>query len=219
MSRGLTKLQVGPQDKTRAARHFESEADAYSGRAERGLRKRLSARERQALFDLAEFGDPSVATMIDVGCGGGVYALAAKAAGLRVTVVDVSPRMIHNLKGKVDLALVGDVECIHLAARYDVVVCSGVLDFVVHPEIAFRNLCRLVLPGGRLVIQAPRASLGGYLYSLGVKALHGFRMNLFTVHWLTRQANHCGLRFVRSRRPLPYNLAVLFQRPATLPVD
>jgi len=219
MSRGLTKFQVYAQDKARAARHFESEADAYTGRAERGLRRHLSARERQALFDLAAFEDPSVATMIDVGCGGGVYALAAKAAGLRVTVVDLSPRMIHNLKGKVDRALVGDVEHIHLAAQYDVVVCSGVLDFVVRPEIAFRNLCDLVVPGGRLVIQVPRASLGGYLYALGVKASHGFRMNLFTVHWLTRQANHWGLRFIRSRRPLPYNLVVLFQRPATLPAD
>lgn len=219
MSWGFADFRVSAQDKALAALHFESEADAYSGRAERGLRRHLSARERQALFDLAEFGDPSVATMIDVGCGGGVYALAAKAAGLRVTVVDVSPKMIRNLTGKVDRALVGDVECIHLAERYDVVLCSGVLDFVVRPEIAFRNLCELVQPGGRLVIQAPRASIGGYLYSLAAKARHGFRMNLFTVGWFTRQANQLGLQFVRSRRPLPYNLVVLLRRPALLPAD
>jgi hypothetical protein len=99
------------------------------------------------------------------------------------------------------------------------VVCSGALDFVVHPEIAFRNLCHLVLPGGRLVIQVPRASVGGRLYSLGVRACCGFRINLFTVHWLTRQAKRWGLKLIRSQRPLPYNLVALFRRPAAPPAD
>jgi 2-polyprenyl-3-methyl-5-hydroxy-6-metoxy-1,4-benzoquinol methylase len=186
---------------------------------ERGPLKRLRARERQALFEFAEFDDRSIATMIDVGCGGGVYALAAKAAGLRVTAVDVCPGMIETLKGKVDQALVGDVECLHLDARYDVVVCSGALDFVMRPDTAFRNLCQLVLPGGRLVIQAPRVSVGGHLYALGIKACYGFRMNLFTAHWFTRQAKRWGLNLLRAQRPLPHNLVALFRRPAILPAD
>jgi 2-polyprenyl-3-methyl-5-hydroxy-6-metoxy-1,4-benzoquinol methylase len=161
----VTKFQVCAEDKARAARYFQSHSDAYNRRVERGALKHVRARERRALFELVEFEDPSVATMIDVGCGGGVYALAAKAAGLRVTAVDVCSGMIDNLKGKVDQALVGDVECLHLEARYEVVVSPGALDFVVHPEIAFRNLCHLVLPGGRLVIQVPRASVGDRLYS------------------------------------------------------
>jgi hypothetical protein len=99
------------------------------------------------------------------------------------------------------------------------VVCSGALDFVVHPEIAFRSLCHLALPGGRLVIQVPRASVGGRLYSLGVRACCGFRINLFTVHWLTRQAKRWGLKLIRSQRPLPYNLVALFRRPAALPAN
>jgi SAM-dependent methyltransferase len=216
---GVTQFQVCAEDKARAARYFQSHSDAYNRRVERGALKHLRARERRALFELVEFEDPSVATMIDVGCGGGVYALAAKAAGLRVTAVDVCSGMIDNLKGKVDQALVGDMECLHLEARYDVVVCSGALDYVVHPKVAFRNLCDLVLPGGRLVIQVPRGSVGGRLYSVGVRACCGFRINLFTVRWLTRQANRWGLELIRFQRPLPYNLVALFRRPAALPAD
>jgi 2-polyprenyl-3-methyl-5-hydroxy-6-metoxy-1,4-benzoquinol methylase len=211
----VTQFPVVAEDKARALRHFQSQSHAYNQLVERGALKYLRARERQALFELAELGDPSIATMIDVGSGGGVYALAAKAVGLRVTAVDVCPGMIDNLKGKVDLALVVDVERLQLEARHDVVVCSGALDFVVHPEIAFRNLCQLVSPGGRLIVQVPRASVSGHLYALGVRVCLGFRTNLFSVRWLAREAERWELEFVRSQHPLPHNLVALFRRPAT----
>lgn len=215
----MTTFPVSAEDKARALRHFQSQSHAYNELVDRGALKYVRARERRALFELAEFGDPSITTMIDVGCGGGVYALEAKAHGLRVTAVDVCPGMIDNLKGKVDLALVGDMECLDLEERYDVVVCSGALDFVVRPEIAFRNLCQLVSPRGRLIIQAPRASVAGHLYALGARGWGGFRMNLFTVRWLTREAERWGLELVRSQHPLPYNLVARFRRHATLPAD
>jgi 2-polyprenyl-3-methyl-5-hydroxy-6-metoxy-1,4-benzoquinol methylase len=215
----VTQFQVFAEDKARALRHFQSQSHGYNRLVERGALKYFRARERQALLQLAEFGDPSITTMIDVGAGGGVYALAAKAVGLRVTAVDVCPGMIDNLQGKVDVALVGDVECLQLEARYEVVVCSGALDFVLHPEIAFRNLCHLVSPGGRLIVQVPRASVGGHLYALGVRAWGGFRTNLFTMAWLTREAERWGLELARAQYPLPHNLVARFQRPATLPAD
>ena len=46
--------------------------------------------QSKAVFDLARFNQCS-GPMIDVGCGTGVYALAAKAVGLSVTAIDVSP--------------------------------------------------------------------------------------------------------------------------------
>jgi 2-polyprenyl-3-methyl-5-hydroxy-6-metoxy-1,4-benzoquinol methylase len=213
----VTQFQVGAEDKARALRHFQSQSHGYNRLVERGALKYFRARERQALLQLAEFRDPSISTMIDVGSGGGVFALAAKAAGLRVTAVDVCPGMIDNLRGKVDLALVGDMESLHLEARYDVVVCAGALDFVLRPEIAFRNLCHLVAPGGRLIVQVPRASVGGHLYALAVRAWGGFRLNLFTVDWLAREAERWGLALVRSQHPLPHNLVARFQWPATVP--
>jgi 2-polyprenyl-3-methyl-5-hydroxy-6-metoxy-1,4-benzoquinol methylase len=215
----VTQFQVYAEDKARALRHFQSQSHGYNRLVERGALKYVRARERQALLQLAGFGDPSKTTMIDVGSGGGIYALAAQAAGLRVTAVDACPGMIDNLQGKVDLAMVGDLESLQLEARYDVVVCSGALDFVLHPDIAFANLCHLVAPGGRLIVQVPRASVGGHLYAWGIKMWSGFRMNLFTVHWLAREAERSGLEFVQSQYPLPHNLVARFQRPATLPAD
>lgn len=212
----MTNFHVVAEDKIRALHFFQSQSHAYNRLVERGPLKSLRVRERQAVFDLAQFDDDSIASMIDVGCGGGVYALAAKEAGLRVTAVDVCLGMIDNLKGRVDQAFVGDVESFDLAATYDIVVCSGALDFVVSPESALRNLCHLVAPGGRLVIQAPRAALGGYLHALCIRVSFGFRVNLFTVGWLGQEVKRWGLQLTRYRTPLPFNLVALFSRPATV---
>jgi 2-polyprenyl-3-methyl-5-hydroxy-6-metoxy-1,4-benzoquinol methylase len=43
-----------------------------------------------------------------------------------------------------------DVEDLRGIGTFDRVVCAGVLDFVVDPDLAFANVCRLVASGGRL---------------------------------------------------------------------
>ena len=215
----MSEFRVGPRDKARAVHHFESLSDAYNRAVERGPLKYMRARERRAVFDLARFDDPSVATMIDVGCGGGVYALAAKAAGLHVTAVDVSPGMIDTVASKVDQAVVGDLESLRLQTTYQVVVCSGVLEYALSPEIAVENLCRLVAPGGRLVIQTPRASVGGSLYALWVRSSLRWRVNLLAMSWLAHEVARWGLDLVRFEYPLPFNLVALFARPVILAAE
>ncbi len=146
-----------------------------------------------------------------MGCGTGVYALAAKAAGLSVTAVDVSPWAVDNVKDKVDVAFVADVERLEWGGRYDIVLCSGVLDYVSQPAVAVRNLCRLVSPAGRLVVLVPRAGVGGSVHALIASRTSGLRVNLFTVTWLAREAKRWGLELVQARRPLPHNLIAVFR--------
>jgi 2-polyprenyl-3-methyl-5-hydroxy-6-metoxy-1,4-benzoquinol methylase len=143
-------------------------------------------------------------------------ALAAEAAGLSVTVVDVSPWAVDNVKNKVDVAFVADVERLDWVGRYDIVLCSGVLDYVSRPAVAVRNLCRLVSPAGRLVVLVPRVGVGGSVHALIVRRASGLRVNLFTATWLAREAKRWGLELIQARRPLPHNLVALFQR-ATVP--
>ena len=212
----MTRFQVGAQDKAQSVHYFQSSSQTYHGQVERGRLKHLRARERQAVFDLARFHQCS-GRMIDIGCGTGVYALAAKAVGLSVTAIDVSPWAIDQLRGKVDVALVGDVECLEVAGRYEIVICAGVLDYVSDPAVAFKNLCRLVGPAGRLVILVPRVGIGGSVHALIAKLSFGLRVNLFDRVWLAREARRWGLELVQTRRPLPHNLVALFapnNRPA-----
>lgn len=209
----MTRFQVGAEDKALSVHYFQSSSQTYHRQAEMSSLKHLRARERQAVFDLARFNQCS-GRMIDVGCGTGVYALAAKAVGLSVTAIDISPWAIDKLRGKVDVAFLGDVECLAMAGGYEIVVCAGVLDYVSDPTVAFKNLCRLVGSAGSLVILVPRVGIGGSLHALIEKSTFGLRVNLFDCVWLAREARRWGLELVQTQRPLPHNLVALFQRPA-----
>jgi uncharacterized protein (TIRG00374 family) len=204
-------FRVKAEDKQRAVAYYETLSLDYNSAVARGPLKALRQREQQAIFDLARFTDPAAQTVIDVGCGGGFYALAAKRAGKHVTVTDLSPGMIDRMKGKVDETHVSDVESFTPGRTYDIVICSGVLDFVLDPAKAFSNLCRLVNPsGGRLVILAPRQGWGGFLYRLE-KKLVKVHVNLYEEKWFREQAAFHGLQITRQRRPLPGNQALLFE--------
>jgi 2-polyprenyl-3-methyl-5-hydroxy-6-metoxy-1,4-benzoquinol methylase len=208
----VTRFRVGPTDKQLSLHFFSSESRGYHRRAERGWLQPLRARERRAVADLARFDDCS-GSVIDVGCGTGVHALAAKAAGLRVTAVDVSIWAVEGIRGKVDAAFVADIEHLNASGAYEVVLCLGVLDYVAEPASAFRNLCALVGLAGRLVVQVPRVGIGGSLHALIAKRSSGLDVNLFTVAWLAREARRWGLELMHTRRPLPHNLVAVFRRP------
>lgn len=212
----MTRFRVDAKDKMRSVQFFRAESRAYHRRAERGVLRYLRARERRVVTDLARF-DACRGHVIDVGCGSGVYAVAAKAAGLRVTAVDVSPWAVENVRTKVDVAFVADIETLASVetgglGRYEIVVCSGVLDYVSEPARAVRNLCALVGPSGRLVILVPRVGLGGSVHALIARRTSGLRVNLFTVGWLANEARRWGLELAQARRPLPHNLVAMFRR-------
>lgn len=205
-------FRVRDVDKRRALDHYEGLSARYDTSVARGPLKLLRERERSAILGFARFDDPTKKTVIDVGCGGGFYVRAAKSAGLRVSAVDLAPGMVEKLAGTADEAWVSDIESLDTANKYDIVICSGVLDFVLDPETAFKNLAALTTPGGRLVVQAPRVGVAGFIYRLEKRALE-IEVNLFSLAWFETEARKQGLRIAGYSHPLPTNRVVLFERP------
>jgi 2-polyprenyl-3-methyl-5-hydroxy-6-metoxy-1,4-benzoquinol methylase len=197
---------LGVKDKLRALRHYARVADGYHHRVERGpILRILRRRERGIVLELAELA-PGL-TLADVGCGNGFYALEGKRRGLRVCAIDAVPEMLAALAGNVDDVRQRDVEDLDRMGAFDRVICAGVLDFVVDPERAFDNVCRLVAPRGRLVVLAPSAGAGGWFYR-AEKRVFGLRVNLFERGWFESRSASNGLRVVAVRRPLPGNVAI-----------
>lgn len=198
---------VTAQDKDRAVQYYESLAHNYNDSVSKGVLQHLRERERRAVLSFAGFNDSTKKTMIDVGCGGGYYAFEAKKAGLWVCATDIAPSMIDALKDKVNEAYVSDMELLKVEKQYDIVVCSGALDFVLNPELALKNLSLLVAPGGRLVIQVPRSGIAGWIYRLEKRFLK-IRVNLFSLSWFSETAKKLGLKVVGHTYPLPTNMVV-----------
>jgi 2-polyprenyl-3-methyl-5-hydroxy-6-metoxy-1,4-benzoquinol methylase len=197
------------RQKDRALDYYSRIADGYHRRVARGPLRVLRNRERAAVLELARL-LPGL-SLADVGCGSGYYALEAKRRGLRVCAMDAVPEMLAQLDGYVDEVRLVDVEALSAWRAFDRVICAGVLDFVADAERAFANLCALVAPGGWLVVLAPCAGPGGWLYR-AEKMLFGLRVNVFEPSWLKERAHRYGLRPAELRRPLPFNVALSAMR-------
>lgn len=211
-TRDRSHFRVTNEDKQRAVRYYNGLAQNYDAHVKRGglgFPRRL---ERTAVLEAACL-DPSVRTVLDVGCGSGFYALEAKRHGAQVCAIDLAPDMVTRIRERIDEAWVADVEKLRLDRTFDRVICAGILDFVSDPEAAFRNLCRLVTPGGRLVLLCPRVGIGGWYYRIE-KWYQGFRVNLFRSEWLLAIAEEYDLELVDKRKPLPTNMVLALQRKA-----
>ncbi|MGH7858941.1 MAG: class I SAM-dependent methyltransferase, partial [Candidatus Binatia bacterium] len=101
--------------------------------------------------------------MLEIGPGIGHHALpTAEALGPRgrLVVLDVQPEMLTALGARVErrgvtnlVAAQGDAERLpYEAATFDAAYLITVLGEIPHPEIALRELGRVVKPGGRIVV-------------------------------------------------------------------
>jgi 2-polyprenyl-6-hydroxyphenyl methylase/3-demethylubiquinone-9 3-methyltransferase len=97
------------------------------------------------------------ASVVDVGCGGGILAEALARKGGRVTGIDVAPRTLaiarlhlHESGMRVDYREVTVEDLAQEShAAFDVVTCMEMLEHVQDPASIIRGVCALLKPGGQ----------------------------------------------------------------------
>lgn len=114
------------------------------------------AAARAALIPPAR--DPG-ALLVDLGCGGGALAPPAAALGYRHVGVDLEPVSLGLARDHGVLAVRGDVLAVPLAdGCADVVSAGEILEHVADPSTVVAEACRLLRPGGLLVLDTINAT-------------------------------------------------------------
>jgi ubiquinone biosynthesis O-methyltransferase len=113
--------------------------------------------ERQLILEL--LGDVGGGRVLDVGCGDGEFAVELKKRGAIVVGIDASAEMIDAAKSRsklqnadIDFQVAMAEHLPFLAGQFDVVTAITILCFVDDAAPVFREIARVLRPGGRLVI-------------------------------------------------------------------
>lgn len=112
--------------------------------------------------------------VLDIGCGPGDFTRAFSETGAIVTGVDFSPEMIRVAQDRFPSVTfkVADAESLPFGdCSFDVVVGAYVVHHLARPDLAFREIYRVLRPGGRFVfvipIQEAQASFGSFFSAVG----------------------------------------------------
>jgi 2-polyprenyl-6-hydroxyphenyl methylase/3-demethylubiquinone-9 3-methyltransferase len=93
------------------------------------------------------------AVLVDVGCGAGLLAPHVAGLGYRLAGVDLTRSALAQATAHGVTAVQGDATALPLADNCADVVCAGeILEHVTDLRAAVREACRVLRPGGTLVI-------------------------------------------------------------------
>ncbi|WP_133135186.1 bifunctional 2-polyprenyl-6-hydroxyphenol methylase/3-demethylubiquinol 3-O-methyltransferase UbiG [Legionella rowbothamii] len=107
------------------------------------------------------------ATVLDVGCGGGILCEALAKSGAKVTGIDAEQDAIHAAREHAkDNNLSIDYFCTPIedyeSKRYDVITCMEMLEHVENPHMVFEHCKRLLKPNGFLFLSTISRTLKAY---------------------------------------------------------
>jgi ubiquinone/menaquinone biosynthesis C-methylase UbiE len=97
------------------------------------------------------------ATILDVGCGTGL--ISRHLSSNRIIALDINRWAVEKAKlhspGRVQ-CVVGDAECLPLASNtFDMVICTDVLEHLLYPDKALKEILRVMKSGAFLVGEVP----------------------------------------------------------------
>jgi 2-polyprenyl-3-methyl-5-hydroxy-6-metoxy-1,4-benzoquinol methylase len=125
---------------------FDSKMNMYD------TKKRVSV-----IFNDLLTGDLKGKSLLDAGCGTGWFSLEASKRGADVIAMDLGEGLLSKVKEKADVkTVVGSIMKIPFPSHtFDYVISSEVIEHTPDPKLAIREVCRVLKPGGTLVMTTP----------------------------------------------------------------
>lgn len=128
----------------------------------------LGALLRRGTFDVSRFG-----SILDVGSGAGQilgHLLRESRPDAAIVAADLSPRMLRRARNRIKSSrpVYAAADLTHLPfadGSFDLVTCGWVIEHLPDPEPGLREMCRVLAPGGSLLLLATEDTVTGALNS------------------------------------------------------
>lgn len=147
---------------------------------------------------------------LEVGAGTGEVSKALIKNNHEVAATDISPKMVENIKRKLDIkAIVCDAEKLPFARNsFDTVVGAEMIYYLDHPEKFLSEASRVLKPEGRLLLSSTNNTAKIYdriravLRSLGFKAMYFDDKNreFMSSGKLTHLLEEAGFKIMREKK-------------------
>jgi ubiquinone/menaquinone biosynthesis C-methylase UbiE len=101
--------------------------------------------------------------VLEIGCGAGFLSVALANRGLRVHAIDSAEAMVELARSHAQASGTAGLLSVEIGDAYalpfedeafDLVVALGVVPWLVQPELAIREMARVTVPGGRVILTA-----------------------------------------------------------------
>jgi 2-polyprenyl-3-methyl-5-hydroxy-6-metoxy-1,4-benzoquinol methylase len=141
-------------------------------------------------------------TLLDYGCGSGLFLQKVKALGWNVTGVDFDQKAIKECR-RLDLnAYVGEIGFFNeQTSLFDAITLSHVIEHIYDPRSFLLEIYRLLKPGGMLYIETPNSmALSHYLYGPNWRGLEPPRhISIFNWTNLHNLLLNCGFNKIERK--------------------
>lgn len=161
----VMKERLSGEDQRQRVRRYFNQDEGWRGNiygVHQDRFARAVARRRDYVFSLLErYVTLTGSVVLDVGCGAGVYADELLARGCDTFGIDISPLMLEECRRRIQKGdeyfsthfQVADVERIPFSGGvFDIVLCIGVLGYLLSDHQALQEMTRVLKPGGYLVV-------------------------------------------------------------------
>lgn len=154
------------------------------------------AKQRQDVSDM-HLNELSPGQLLDIGCGDGRFLHRMKDRGWSVTGLDFDQKAARAAKEKYDI----EVKVCRLEETgypdnsFDAVTMHHVIEHVFNPVATLREVCRILKPGGMVVVVTPNAeSMGLRIYGPNWRGLEAPRhIQIFSPKALETAVRNAGL--------------------------
>ena len=146
--------RVDALDAARKQRFYDGIADSFDAIMNPyDLQQRL----RIVCHELLDAGELRGRRVLDVGCGTGWFSREIERAGGRVVALDIGVKLLEKVGDKCGAARVAGDACglAFTDNSFDIVVSSECIEHTVDPRQALAEMCRVLKPGGVLVVTVP----------------------------------------------------------------